>query len=131
VGLTVLQQLSGLFVGGATSNPLLVTFASLIALLLWLNLSAQVILIAVAYIFTLVREGEDRVRERSPPGRSPSAACSRRRTPSPRPARSSPARGRRCRRSDSARHHDTCVKSRVPHAVTVIGEARQCVASYE
>lgn len=64
VGLTVLQQLSGLFVGGATSNPLLVTFASLIALLLWLNLSAQVILIAVAYIFTLVREGEDRVREK-------------------------------------------------------------------
>lgn len=64
VGLTVLQQLSGLFIGGAKSNPLLASFAALIALLLWINLSAQVILIATAYIFTLVREGEDRVRER-------------------------------------------------------------------
>ncbi|PZU29466.1 MAG: ribonuclease BN [Microbacterium sp.] len=64
VGLTVLQQLSGLFVGGAKSNPLLASFAALIALLLWINLSAQVILIATAYIYTLVREGEDRVRER-------------------------------------------------------------------
>lgn len=64
VGLTVLQQLSGLFVGGATSNPLLATFASLIALLVWINLSSQVILIACAYIYTLVREDADRVRER-------------------------------------------------------------------
>ncbi len=64
VALTVLQQLSGLFVGGATSNPLLASFAALIALLLWFNLSAQVILIATAYIVTLVREREDRVRER-------------------------------------------------------------------
>ena len=48
----------------STSNPLLASFASLIALLLWVNLSAQVILIATAYIYTLVREGEDRVRER-------------------------------------------------------------------
>ncbi|WP_454114887.1 YihY/virulence factor BrkB family protein [Microbacterium lacticum] len=64
VGLTVLQQLSGLFVGGATSNPLLATFASLIALLLWINLSSQVILLACSYIYTLVREDADRVRER-------------------------------------------------------------------
>jgi len=64
VGLTVLQQLSGLFVGGAKSNPLLATFGALIALLLWVNLSAQVILIATSYIFTLVRERDDRVRER-------------------------------------------------------------------
>lgn len=64
VGLTVLQQLSGLFVGGAASNPLLASFAALIALLLWINLSAQVILIATAYIFTLVEEGDDRVRAR-------------------------------------------------------------------
>ncbi|SDQ19401.1 YihY/virulence factor BrkB family protein [Microbacterium sp. cf332] len=63
-GLTVLQQLSGLFVGGATSNPLLATFASLIAILLWLNLSSQVILIASAYIVTGVREQQDRVRAR-------------------------------------------------------------------
>lgn len=64
VGLTVLQQLSGLFVRGASANPLLASFASLIALLLWINLSAQVILIATAYIFTGVEEREDRVRAR-------------------------------------------------------------------
>lgn len=62
VGLTVLQQLSGLFVGGAGSNPLLTTFASLIALLLWLNLSSQVILFASAYIVTGVEQDADRVR---------------------------------------------------------------------
>lgn len=64
VGLTVLQQLSGQFVGGAASNPLLASFASLIALLLWINLSAQVILIAAAYIMTLEDESADRVRAR-------------------------------------------------------------------
>lgn len=61
-GLTVLQQLSGLFVGGASNNPLLASFASLIALLLWLNLSSQVILIASAYIVIGVEEDQDRVR---------------------------------------------------------------------
>ncbi len=62
VGLVVLQQLSGLFVGGAGNNPLLTTFASLIALLLWLNLSSQVILIAGAYITVATEEDHDRVR---------------------------------------------------------------------
>jgi len=62
VGLVVLQQLSGLFVGGASSNPLLATFASLIALLLWLNLSSQVILIAGAWITVATEEDHDRVR---------------------------------------------------------------------
>lgn len=64
VGLTVLQALSGLFVGGASANPLLASFASLIALLLWFNLSAQVILIAAAYIVTGVEEQRDRVQAR-------------------------------------------------------------------
>ncbi|GAA5097157.1 hypothetical protein GCM10025760_30970 [Microbacterium yannicii] len=64
VGLTVLQQLSGIFVSGAGSNPLLATFASLIALLLWLNLSAQVILLASTWIIVSERENVDRVRER-------------------------------------------------------------------
>jgi membrane protein len=64
IGLTVLQQLSSLFVAGAGSNPLLASFASLIALLLWFNLSAQVILIAGAYIITSVREEQDRIRAR-------------------------------------------------------------------
>ncbi|MGM7666200.1 YhjD/YihY/BrkB family envelope integrity protein [Microbacterium sp. A93] len=64
VGLLVLQQLSSLFVGGATSNPLLASFASLLALLIWLNLSAQVILIACAYITTFAEEERDRVSAR-------------------------------------------------------------------
>ncbi|RGE18842.1 YihY/virulence factor BrkB family protein [Leucobacter sp. wl10] len=64
LGLTVLQELSGLFVRGATSNPLLASFAALIALLLWFNLSAQVILLASSYIVTATAEARDRVRER-------------------------------------------------------------------
>ncbi|GAA2993400.1 membrane protein [Microbacterium terrae] len=64
IGLTALQQLSGLFVGGASSNPLLVSFAALIALLLWINLSAQVILLASTWIILGTRERSDRVRER-------------------------------------------------------------------
>ena len=61
LGLTVLQVLSGLFVGGATSNPLLASFGSLIALLIWFNFSSQVILIAGAYIITGIDEEHDRV----------------------------------------------------------------------
>ncbi len=64
LGLTVLQQLSGLFVGGASANPLLGTFAALVALLLWLNLSSQVILIAGAYVVVGAEEDEDRVHAR-------------------------------------------------------------------
>lgn len=63
-GLIVLQELSGLFVRGAGANPLLATFASLLALLLWLNLSTQVILIASSYITTAEEERHDRVRAR-------------------------------------------------------------------
>lgn len=62
LGLTVLQELSGLFVRGATSNPLLASFAALIALLLWFNLSAQVILIASSWIIEGAAEAGDRVR---------------------------------------------------------------------
>lgn len=64
VGLMVLQLLSSLFVGGARSNPLLASFGSLIALLLWFNLSSQVILIAGAYIVTSDDEEHDRVHAR-------------------------------------------------------------------
>ncbi|TQM34891.1 YihY/virulence factor BrkB family protein [Microbacterium kyungheense] len=64
IGLTVLQQLSGLFVSGAGANPLLASFAALIALLLWLNLSAQVILLASTWVIVSEREQVDRVRER-------------------------------------------------------------------
>ncbi|WP_229382341.1 YihY/virulence factor BrkB family protein [Microbacterium schleiferi] len=58
LGLTVLQQLSGLFVQGAESNPLLGAFATLVALLLWLNFSAQVILIACTYIVVASEEAQ-------------------------------------------------------------------------
>ena len=61
LGLLVLQELSSLFVGGATANPLLASFASLLALLIWLNLSAQVILVACAYIVTGAEEEQDRI----------------------------------------------------------------------
>jgi membrane protein len=64
LGLLVLQELSSLFVGGATSNPLLASFASLLALLIWLNLSTQVMLIACAYIATGAEEEHDRVTAR-------------------------------------------------------------------
>lgn len=64
LGLLILQELSGLFVGGATSNPLLATFASLLALLIWLNFSTQVILFACAYIVTAEEERTDRVHAR-------------------------------------------------------------------
>ncbi len=64
VALTVLQQLSFLFVGAVSRNPIYASFASLIALLVWLNLSAQVILISGAYIVTGVAEESDRVRAR-------------------------------------------------------------------
>ncbi|SDM47635.1 YihY/virulence factor BrkB family protein [Microbacterium azadirachtae] len=59
-GLLVLQQLSTLFVRSASANPLLASFAALIALLLWLNLSSQVVLLAGAWIITGVEDGEDR-----------------------------------------------------------------------
>jgi membrane protein len=64
VGLGVLQLLSELFIGGASANPLLASFAAIVALLLWLNLSSQVILLAAAYIVTGVDEEHDRVLAR-------------------------------------------------------------------
>ncbi|MFE6734072.1 YhjD/YihY/BrkB family envelope integrity protein [Microbacterium sp. NPDC057650] len=64
VGLLVLQELSGLFVSGAKANPLLASFASLLALLIWLNLSTQVILLTTAYIAIAAEESSDRVLSR-------------------------------------------------------------------
>ncbi|WP_087130811.1 YihY/virulence factor BrkB family protein [Microbacterium esteraromaticum] len=61
VALLVLQELSGLFVGGASSNPLLASFASLLALLIWLNLSTQVILLSSSFIAVSVEQEHDRV----------------------------------------------------------------------
>ncbi|MCC2031868.1 YihY/virulence factor BrkB family protein [Microbacterium allomyrinae] len=64
VALTVLQQLSGLFVRGAGANPLFASFAALIALLIWFNLSAQVVLLASTWIIVGVAEERDPIRER-------------------------------------------------------------------
>ncbi|MEU1973698.1 YihY/virulence factor BrkB family protein [Microbacterium sp. NPDC019599] len=64
IGLTVLQQLSGLFVRGASANPLLASFAALIALLIWFNLAAQVVLLASTWILIGVAEDADRIRAR-------------------------------------------------------------------
>lgn len=64
IGLVSLQELSGLFVRGATANPLLATFSALIALLIWFNLSAQLVLIMSSFIIVKTEEARDRVRER-------------------------------------------------------------------
>lgn len=64
IALLALQELSGLFVGGARANPLLASFASLLALLLWLNLSIQVVLLAASFITLAAKEEHDRVAER-------------------------------------------------------------------
>ena len=49
-GLGVLKTLGGALLGGATSNPLLATFAGLVGLLIWFNLVCQVILLGASWI---------------------------------------------------------------------------------
>lgn len=61
-GLLILQEFSGLFVAGATSNPLLASFAALIVLLLWFNLSSQVILISSTWIILETWRSEGDIR---------------------------------------------------------------------
>lgn len=48
--LGVLKALGSSLLGGATSNPLLASFAVIIGLLIWFNLVCQVILLAAAWI---------------------------------------------------------------------------------
>jgi membrane protein len=64
LGLLALQELSSLFVGGASNNPLLASFASLIALLLWVNFSILVVLYAACYICTSIEDEADRALSR-------------------------------------------------------------------
>lgn len=64
LALTALQMLSGVIIGGSVGNPLLASFASLITLLLWLNLSSQAILITGAWLATAITEEKDRLRAR-------------------------------------------------------------------
>lgn len=51
-GLGVLKVLGSALLGGASSNPLLASFAIIIGLLIWFNLVCQVILLAAAWIAT-------------------------------------------------------------------------------
>lgn len=55
-GLGALKVLGGLLLGGASSNPLLASFAVLLGLLLWFNFVCQVILITGAWIATSVAD---------------------------------------------------------------------------
>lgn len=50
VALSVLKILGQALLGGATSNPLLASFAVIIGLLIWFNLVCQVILLGAAWI---------------------------------------------------------------------------------
>lgn len=50
LALGVLKALGTLLLGGATSNPLLASFAVIIGLLIWFNLICQVILLGAAWI---------------------------------------------------------------------------------
>lgn len=50
VALGVLKVLGSSLLGGATSNPLLASFAVIIGLLIWFNLICQVILVSAAWI---------------------------------------------------------------------------------
>lgn len=48
--LGVLKALGGLLLGGASSNPLLASFAVIIGLLIWFNLACMVLLLSAAWI---------------------------------------------------------------------------------
>ena len=50
VALGILKVLGGLLLGGASSNPLLASFAIIVGLLIWFNLVCQVILLAASWI---------------------------------------------------------------------------------
>jgi len=62
LALGVIKVLGSALLGGATSNPLLASFAILIGLLIWFNLIARVVLLAAAWIAAGVST-EDHQRE--------------------------------------------------------------------
>lgn len=65
VALGVLKVLGTALLGGATSNPLLASFAVIIGLLIWFNLICQVILIGASWIAVGAQdEGVNLLRER-------------------------------------------------------------------
>jgi len=72
LGLGVLKALGGSLLGGASSNPLLASFAVIVGLLIWFNFVCQVLLIAAAWIAeapgvrAAVHRGRDEVKHADP-----------------------------------------------------------------
>jgi len=64
--LTVLQLLSGVLLSGASSNPLLATFAVFIALLLWFRVTGIVILVAASWIAVEASDHNESLRRVTP-----------------------------------------------------------------
>jgi membrane protein len=56
IGVSALQVAGGALIGGATRNPLIASFAVIAGLLIWFNLSCQVILLAASWISVEVRD---------------------------------------------------------------------------
>jgi membrane protein len=63
VGLGVLKVLGTSLLGGATSNPLLASFAVIIGLLLWFNLVCQVLVLGAAWIAVDVADHAEAVED--------------------------------------------------------------------
>jgi membrane protein len=64
--ISVLQVLGGVVITGATSNPLLATFAVFIGLLLWFRLTGIVILVAASWIAVEASDAHETLRNVTP-----------------------------------------------------------------
>jgi len=74
LGLEVLKILGGALLGGASSNPLLASFAVIVGLLIWFNFVCQVLLVAGAWIAEAADAAmpeRSRGREPADPGPDP------------------------------------------------------------
>lgn len=71
LALGVLKALGSTLLGGATHNPLLASFAVLIGLLIWFNLTNQVLLIAAAWIAVSMADDDVAIRSAAPRGKQP------------------------------------------------------------
>jgi membrane protein len=56
VALGVLKALGSALLGGASSNPLIASFAVIVGLLIWFNLVCQVILVGAAWVVVNARD---------------------------------------------------------------------------
>lgn len=69
VGFEVLRQLATLIVGQFTANPLYGAFAVLVALLVWINYTARLLIVAAAWAVTAVDGHERRTGPAATPAR--------------------------------------------------------------